>query len=152
MHQYLRGSVDTAQKGFQFPSQSPSPSTGHMLLSFFPECQILSKLSPTHLWKMPWDATVLLLSLLDPTLQPTVGECVALVELQVALVGEEAATSLWRDVPDVVGGDDLGGEVDEVLPSWLHMETLVPHHRELSGLADEQLERVVLLVLSSQGN
>ena len=93
--QYLRGSVDTEQKVFQFPSQSPSPSTGHMLSIFFPECQILSKLSPTHLRKMPWDAIVLLLSLSDSALQPTVGECVALVELQVALVGEEAASSFW---------------------------------------------------------
>ena len=101
---------------------------------------------------MPWDAIVLLLSLLDPTLQPTVGEGVALVELQVALVGEEAATSLWRDVPDVVGGDHLGGEVDEVLPPWLHLETLVPHHRELSVLADEHLERVVLLVNGPKGH
>ena len=101
---------------------------------------------------MPWDALVLLLHLLDPALQTTVGEGVALVELKVALVGEEAATILWRDVPDVVGGDDFGGEVDEVLPPWLHVETLVPHHRELSGLADEQLERVVLLVLGSQGH
>ena len=68
IHQYLRGSVDSELKVFRFPSQSPSPSTGHILLSFFPECQILSKLSPTHLWKMPRDALVLLLSLLDPTL------------------------------------------------------------------------------------
>ena len=95
---------------------------------------------------------MLLFGLFDPTLQPTVGEGVALVELQVALIGEEAATSLWRDVPDVVGGDHLGGEVDEVLPPWLHLETLVPHHRELSGLADEHLERVVLLVNGAKGH
>ena len=38
---------------------------------------------------------MLLFGLFDPTLQPTVGECVALVELQVALIGEEAVTSLW---------------------------------------------------------
>ena len=101
---------------------------------------------------MPWDAIVLLLSLLDPTLQPTVGEGVALVELKVALIGEEAATSLWRDMPDVVGGDHLGGEVDEVLPPWLHLDTLVPHHRELGGLADEHLERVVLLVNGAKGH
>ena len=44
---------------------------------------------------MPWDALVLLLHLLDPALQTTVGEGVALVELQVALVGEEAASSFW---------------------------------------------------------
>ena len=101
---------------------------------------------------MPWDAIVLLLSLLDPALEATVGEGVALVELKVTFISEEAATSLWRDVPDVVGGDDLGGEVDEVLPPWLQRDALVPHHRELSGLADEHLERVVLLVLSSQGH
>ena len=101
---------------------------------------------------MPWDAVVLLLSLLDPALETTVGECVALVELKVALIGEEAATSLWRDVPDVVGGNNLGGEVDEVLPTWLHLETLVPHHRELSGLADEHLEGVVLLVNGAEGH
>ena len=93
-----------------------------------------------------------LFGLFDPTLQPTVGKGVALVELKVALVGEEAATSLWRDVPDVVGGDHLGGEVDEVLPPWLHLETLVPHHRELSGLADEHLEGVVLLVNGAEGH
>ena len=52
-------------------------------------------LSMPHLWQIPWDAVVFLLSLLDPTLQATVGEGVALVELKVALVGEETATSLW---------------------------------------------------------
>ena len=95
---------------------------------------------------------MLLFGLFDPTLQPTVGEGVALVELEVALICEEAATSLWRDVPDVVGGDHHGGEVDEVLPTWLHLETLVPHHRELSGLADEHLEGVVLLVKGAHGH
>ena len=44
---------------------------------------------------MPWDAVVFLLSLFDGTLQPTVGEGVAFVEVQVAFVGEEAATILW---------------------------------------------------------
>ena len=44
---------------------------------------------------MPRDAIVLLLSHSDSALQPTVGEGVALVELKVALVVEEAATSLW---------------------------------------------------------
>ena len=101
---------------------------------------------------MPRDAIVLLLSHSDPALQPTVGKGVALVELKVALIGEEAATSLWRNVPDAVGGDDLGGEVDEVLPPWLHVDTLVTHHRELSRLADEHLEGVVLLVKGSQGH
>ena len=52
-------------------------------------------MDPTHLWEMPWDAVELLLSLFDPTLQTAVGEGVALVELQITLVGEEAATSLW---------------------------------------------------------
>ena len=95
---------------------------------------------------------MLLFALFDPTLQPTVGEGVALVEVKVALIGEKAASSLWRDVPDVVGGDHLSGEVDEVLPAWLHLETLVSHHRELSGLADEHLEGVVLLLQGAQGH
>ena len=55
-------------------------------------------------------------------------------------------------MPDAVGGDYLGGEVDEVLPPWLHVDTLVPHHRELSRLADEQLEGVVLLVKGAEGH
>ena len=101
---------------------------------------------------MPRDTLILFLGLFDPAFQPTIRECVALVELKVALIGEEAATSLWRDVPDVVGGNNLGGEVDEVLPTWLHLETLVPHHWELSGLADEHLEGVVLLVKGAQGH
>ena len=50
-------------------------------------------MDPTHLWEMPWDAVELLLSLFDPTLQPAVGEGVALVELEVTLIIEEAATS-----------------------------------------------------------
>ena len=44
---------------------------------------------------MPWDAVVLLFSFFDATFQPTVGEGVAFVEVQVAFVGEEAATILW---------------------------------------------------------
>ena len=42
-------------------------------------------LSMPHPWQIPWDAVVFLLSLLDPTLQATVGEGVALVELKVTL-------------------------------------------------------------------
>ena len=44
---------------------------------------------------MPGDAVVLFLCLFDATFQPTVGEGVAFVEVQVAFVGEEAATILW---------------------------------------------------------
>ena len=44
---------------------------------------------------MPWDALVLLFSLLDLALQPTVGEGVALVELKVTLVSEKAPTGFW---------------------------------------------------------
>ena len=42
---------------------------------------------------MPWDAVVLLFSLPDAAFQPTVGEGVALVVLEVALIVEQAATS-----------------------------------------------------------
>ena len=41
---------------------------------------------------MPWDAFVLLFSIFDMTLKPTVGEGVALVELKVAFVVEKAPT------------------------------------------------------------
>ena len=68
---------------------------------------------------MPWDAFVLLFSLFDPTLQPTVGEGVALVELKVAFVVEKAPTSFWQDALDVIRGDDCGRKVDEVLSSGL---------------------------------
>ena len=68
---------------------------------------------------MPWDAFVLLLGLFDPTLKPTVGEGVALVELKVAFVIEKTATSFCQDVLDSVCGDDCGRKVDEVLSSWL---------------------------------
>ena len=68
---------------------------------------------------MPWDATVLLLSLLDPTLQPTVGEGVALVELKVAFFAEKAPTSFWQDVLDSICGNDCGRKVNEVFSSWL---------------------------------
>ena len=44
---------------------------------------------------MPWDAFVFFLSLFDATFQPTVGEGVAFVEVQVTFVSEEAATILW---------------------------------------------------------
>ena len=68
---------------------------------------------------MPWDAFVLLFSLLVPALQPTVGEGVALVELKVAFVVEKAPTSFWQDVLDSVRGNDCGRKVNEVFSSWL---------------------------------
>ena len=68
---------------------------------------------------MPWNAFVLLFSLFDPTLKPTVGEGVALVELKVAFVVEKAPTSFWQDALDSVCGNDCGRKVNEVLSSWL---------------------------------
>ena len=44
---------------------------------------------------MPRDAFVFLFRLFDPTFKATVGEGVALVELEVALIVEKAATSFW---------------------------------------------------------
>ena len=43
-------------------------------------------------------------------------------------------------MPDLVSGR----EVNKVLPPWLHRDVLVPNHQELSRLADEQLEGVLL--------
>ena len=68
---------------------------------------------------MPWDAFVLLFGLFDPTLKPTVGEGVALVELKVAFVVEKAPTSFWQDTLDVIRGNDCGRKVNKVLSSWL---------------------------------
>ena len=101
---------------------------------------------------MPWDAVMLLLSLVDPTFQPTVGEGVALVELKVAFVGEKAPTGFWYDVFDSIGGNDCGREVDEVLSPWLQPDALVSHHWELSWLTDEQAEGAELLVEGAKGH
>ena len=61
-----------------------------------------------HLRKVPGCAVVLVLSLLDPTLQPAVGEGVAFVEVQVALISKEAVPSTWINTPKVFGGDKGG--------------------------------------------
>ena len=61
-----------------------------------------------HLRKVPGCAVVLVLSLLDPTLQPAVGEGVAFVEVQVALISEEAVPSTWINTSEVFGGDQGG--------------------------------------------
>ena len=95
---------------------------------------------------------MLLLGLFDHAFQPAVGERVALVELQISFVFEEASSSLWRDVSDLIRRHDSGREVDEVLPPWLKMDALVPHHRELRGLPDEHLEGAVLLVKAAEGH
>ena len=56
---------------------------------------LIDRFGHAHLGKMPWDALLLLFSLPDPALQPTVGEGVALVELKVTLIGEKAPTGFW---------------------------------------------------------
>ena len=61
-----------------------------------------------HLRKVPWDAVVLVLSLLYPTFQPAVGEGVAFVEVQVALISEEAVPGTWINISKVFGGDKGG--------------------------------------------
>ena len=101
---------------------------------------------------MPWDAVVLLFSLLDPALETTVGECVALVKLQITLVSEEAASSFWSDVPDPIRGDNCGREVNKVLSSSFQRKTLVPHPRELCRFSNEHLEGTVLLVKGAEGH
>ena len=53
------------------------------------------RIGKTYLGKIPWDAVELFFGPFDHTLQPTVGECVALVELQVPLVCKEATASFW---------------------------------------------------------
>ena len=106
----------------------------------------------TYPGKEPRDTVVLLFSQLDLALQSTVGERVARVELKVAFIGEEATSSLWGDFPDFLGGHNCGGEINEVLSSWFEIDALVAHHRELSWLANEHLEGILLLVQCAQGH
>ena len=74
---------------------------GHMFLSFFPFFEKLvenlhsKRFLVFYLGKVPRDTLMHLFGLFDHELQPTVGECVALVELQVSFVFEEATASLW---------------------------------------------------------
>ena len=105
-----------------------------------------------YLRKVPWDAVVLVLSLLYPTFQPAVGEGVAFVEVQVALISEEAVPSTGLDIPEVVGGDQVSGEVDEMFSSRLKLEAVLSHHRELLRGADEDAESTVALIMSAKGH
>ena len=68
---------------------------------------------------------MLLFSLFDLALQSTVGECIALVKLQISLVSEEAASSFWSDVPDPIGGDNCGREVNKMLLSSFQGKTFI---------------------------
>ena len=95
---------------------------------------------------------MLLFSLFDLALQSTVGECIALVKLQITLVSEEAASSFWSDVPDPIRGDNCGREVDKVLSSSFKRKALVPHPRELCRFSNEHLEGTVLLVKGAEGH
>ena len=101
---------------------------------------------------MPRDAVVFLLCFFYATFQPTVGEGVAFVELEIAFVRKETATVLWGNVFDSVCCNKCSREVNEVLPPRLKRDTLVPYHGKLSRLADEQPEGVELLVKSAQGH
>ena len=74
---------------------------------------------------MPRDAFVLLFGLFDPTLKPTVGEGVALVELKVAFIIEKAPTGFWQDALDSVCGNDCGRKVNEVFSSWWMLLSLI---------------------------
>ena len=101
---------------------------------------------------MPWDAVVFLLCFFYATFQPTVGEGVAFVELEIAFVRKETATVLWGDAFDSICCNECSREVNEVLPPRLKRDALVPYHGKLSRLADEQPEGVELLVESAQGH
>ena len=103
-----------------------------------------------HLGKVPGNAAMFLLHLFDRTLQPTICECVLFVELEAALVFEKAVSCLRCNPLDVLGGDNGGSELDKVLLARLQVQTSLAHHGELLGLADEQLEGIVLLVHGAQ--
>jgi len=90
--------------------------------------------------------------LFDSTLQSAVGEGVPLVKLKVAFVSKEAFPGFRQNISDSIGGDDGGRKVNKVFASWLQLDALVPHHRELSWPAYEQVEGAVLLVKAAKGH
>ena len=105
-----------------------------------------------HPRKVPRCAVVLLFSLLDPTLKPAVGESVAFVEVQVALISKEAVPCNWINTSKVFGSDQGGREVDEMFPPRLELEALLSHHRELVGRSNEEAEGTMLLVKGAKGH
>ena len=105
-----------------------------------------------HLRKIPGCAIEFVLSPLDPTLKLAVGEGVAFVEVQAALISEEAFPCTWINTSKVFGGDQGGREVDEVFPPWLELEALLSHHWELVGGSYEEAEGTMLLVKGAKGH
>ena len=104
----------------------------------------------SYLGKVPGDAFVLCLCPLYPTLEPAVGEGVAVVEIKIALVGKETVSGLWFDASDLVGGYNGGREVDEMFSPWLELKSLFSHHRELVGGSNKEAERTVALVKGAE--
>ena len=90
---------------------------GSHVLEFCPFYEILvENLHPKrflvcYLRKVPRDTLMSLFRLFDHKLQSAVGERVALVELQISLVFEEASSGFWRDVSDPFCGHNCGGEI-----------------------------------------
>ena len=69
---------------------------------------------------------------LNLTLEHTVVVGVGIVEVEVALAAEEAVPVLGGETPDGGGGgDDLGGEGEEVFVSGLEDDRLLFDDREL---------------------
>ena len=62
------------------------------------------------------------------------------------LVSEETSSISWFHVPDPIGRDNRGRDVDEVFPSWLQLNALVPHSWELCRSTNKEVEGIVLLV------
>ena len=106
----------------------------------------------SYLGKVPGDAFVLCLCPLYPTLEPAVGEGVAVVEIKIALVSKETVSGLRCDASDLVGGYNGGREVDEMLAAWSKLDPSFSHHRELVRLTDEETEGSVPLVKSAKGH
>ena len=93
-------------------------------MSWLPKDEFI--LSFPHLGKVPGDAFVLCLCPLYPTLEPAVGEGVAVVEIKIALVSKETVSGLWCDASDLVGGYNGGREVDEMFAAWSILPTSFP--------------------------
>ena len=105
-----------------------------------------------YLWQVPGNAAIPLFCPFYLTLQPAVGQGVLLVEVQLALVSEEAIPSLRRYAPNVLRVDESRRKIDEVLLAGLQLDALLPHHRKLRWPFDENLEAIVCLVKGTKGH
>ena len=101
---------------------------------------------------MPGNAAIPLFCPFYPTLKPAVGEGVAFVKVQVALISEETVPSTRVNILEVFGGDQGGREVDKMFSPWLELNASLSHHWELVWGSNKEAECTVALVKGAKGH